>query len=274
MKLSLVGALKWLGVFAYIAYVVTQHENVQQWLGPVANSMGRSNFYNIMGTAGAIMTLATVFLFWRWSGRSAAKAHLRVHMTIALLAALVSFALLTVNNAEIIHYPQYAFLSFMLFPYLMGVGETVAWCAIIGLIDEGYQYFVLHPKWGVPWDFNDVTLDICGGWVGAILIASAYRAIPQASPRWWNRVGILSIVGAIATLPLLTWLNLISLYDKKGYVGFWFSLSRFKLDGFWFFDESWGPRMIHLLTPVEGPIVFLVLVLSAAMLDRKFAFTK
>jgi len=187
---------------------------------------------------------------------------------------LASFGLLTVNNAELVHYPQYFILAVALFPFFRSVGETLAWCTVVALIDEGYQYFVIHPTWGVPWDFNDVTLDICGGWMGAIWIASNYRAVANETGKWWKRAGVMVVSGGVFAVLILVGLGKVQLYENKNYVGWWFALSRFRPQKFWFFDETWGPRTIHLLSPLEGPLLMVVLVMAACMIDRKYVFSK
>lgn len=51
------------------------------------------------------------YTFWLFSVRSMARGSLRRHWGVALAATLGSFLLLTVNNAEVVHYPPYFILS-------------------------------------------------------------------------------------------------------------------------------------------------------------------
>lgn len=264
----------WISILIYIALVITQHETVQGFLGPWADWMGRPLFYNLMGIGASLLAIAITLCFWRWSALSVARQHLRFAMVTALVLTIASFFLLTVNNAEVVHYPQYAILAVLLFPWFLSVGETVAWCSLVGLLDEAYQYFVLHPTWGVPWDFNDVTLDICGAGLGALFIASRYQATPRIGGLWWNRTGLLFVTASVSTLPILVALNKVQLYENKDYVGWWFALSRLRVDSFWFYDASWGSRTIHLLSPTEGPALMLILVLLSSLIDRKYTFAK
>jgi hypothetical protein len=256
----------------YVDYVVTQHENVQVLIGPIGLHIGRPLFYSLFGAAAFLMGLFAFFSFWRSSAASLARSSLRRHWLVALAATIVSFSLLTVNNAGTVHYAQYFLLSILLFPFAASVGETVAWCTLIGLLDEGYQYFVIHPDWGVLWDFNDVTLDICGGWLGALWCAARCTAQPLANAQWWRRPGLLTFFTSLATLPLLVALGKVQLYENKNYVGWWFALSRLQHNGFWFFNETWGPRTIHLLSPIEGPLLMLVFVLASSAIDRRYRF--
>ncbi len=258
---------------AYIAYVVSQHENVQVFLGPIADRMGRPLFYTLFGCAAGVLGILACYTFWQSSARSIARSSLRRHWGVALAATLGSFLLLTVNNAEVVHYPQYFILSLLIFPWTRSIGDTLAWCTLVALLDEGYQYFVIHPTWGVPWDFNDVTLDICGGWLGALWCASRATATAEPNAHWWRKPGLLIFFSSLATLPLLVALGKVQLYENKNYVGWWFALSRMQHNGFWFFDETWGPRTIHLLSPVEGLLLMLILVLTASAIDRRYRFT-
>ena len=40
---------------------------------------------------------------------------------------------------------------------------------MIGGLDETNQYAVIHGDRGIPYDFNDVRLDLIGGMIGAML---------------------------------------------------------------------------------------------------------
>ncbi|MBZ2186389.1 MAG: VanZ family protein [Bryobacter sp.] len=272
--MSFQASFRWACIAIYVAYVVTQHENVQVFLAPIALRIGRPLFYAIFGVFSIFLVLLACLSFWRSSAVSAARHSLRRHWAAALAATLSVVILLTVNNSEFVHFPQYFILAFLLFPFATSVGETVAWCTLTGLLDEGYQYFVIHPNWGVPWDFNDVTLDVCGGWLGAIWCASRCAAHKVPNPDWWRKPGLVTFFTSLATLPLLVALGKIQLYENKNYVGWWFALSRLNYNGFWFFDETWGPRTIHLLSPVEGPVLLFAFVLASSRIDRNYRFSR
>lgn len=263
----------WAITLAYVFYVVSQHENVQVFLVPIAQQLGKPLFYSLFGAGAVIFGLLAFFTFWRASARSEARNSLRRHWAVVLAATLGSFLLLTVNNAEVVHYPQYFVLAILIFPWTRSIGDTLAWCTLVALFDEGYQYFVIHPTWGVPWDFNDVTLDICGGWLGSLWCAARARAVAVPNANWWRKTGLLIFFSSLAILPLLVALGKVQLYENKNYVGWWFALSRMQHNGFWFFDETWGPRTIHLLSPVEGLVLMLMLILTASAIDRRYRFT-
>jgi hypothetical protein len=87
---------------------------------------------------------------------------------------------LLVANIELIHFPQYALLTGLLF--LGGLSPDLAWLAATGsgVLDEVYQHLVIYA--GRPdtyLDYNDMVLNAIGAaWV-AILVAAA-RSKPSA----------------------------------------------------------------------------------------------
>jgi hypothetical protein len=64
----------------------------------------------------------------------------------------------------------------------------------------------------------------------------------------------------------------VAVYDDHNDPQYWFALSRLYPKGFWFFDATWGPRRIHVLTPWEGPALIAATLALYATLDRRFRF--
>jgi hypothetical protein len=64
----------------------------------------------MFGAGAGIFDFLACHSFWQFSGRSSARNSLRRHWAVALGATLGSFLLLTVNNAEVVHYSQYFIL--------------------------------------------------------------------------------------------------------------------------------------------------------------------
>jgi|GEM_PF-2049178 len=54
---------RWVGIVAYCIYVVTQHENVQQFLGPIADKMGRGLFYTLFGVGAGLLGVIAHWTF-------------------------------------------------------------------------------------------------------------------------------------------------------------------------------------------------------------------
>ena len=82
---------------------------------------------------------------------------------------------------------------------------------------------------------------------------------------------MLGLTVAVGALLLLT--NHALLYQDVQRSDYLFAISRMPPQGFWFFDPTWGPRSIHSLTPIEGPILLLGLLYLYSRLDRRYQFS-
>lgn len=250
----------------YVVWTILNHEVVQGWLGPLVERMGRPSFYLLAGLSCGATGLGLSWLLWQRTKGDSEGSLLRRAWIFSIAGSAAAAYFLTVNNSELAHFLQYAIFGAATYWLCRHVGETVAWAVLAGSADEGYQYFVLHAGWGIPWDFNDVTLNLFGASLGAILAASYW---PRMGGLWWRRPGIVLLAAVYACLLLLLLAGKVTLYEDKSLSGVWFSLSRLRLPGFWFFDASWGPRTIHMLSPVEGPLLLLALVGAYTQLDRR-----
>ena len=109
--------------------------------------------------------------------------------------------------------------------------------------------------------------------IGALLCLLWRRAVPRPQKSW--RVGpgtiLLGLTVAVGALLLLT--NHALLYQDVQRSDYLFAMSRMPPKGFWFFDATWGPRSIHPLTPIEGPILLLGLLYIYSRLDRRYQFS-
>jgi hypothetical protein len=249
----------------YVVWTILNHEVVQGWLAPLVERMGRPWFYLLAGLSCGATGLGLSWLLWRRTKHGSEGRRLRSGWAFSIAGSGAAAFFFMVNNSELAHFLQYAIFGAATYCLCRHIGETVAWGVLVGLADEGYQYLVLHDGWGIPWDFNDITLNLFGAALGAILAAS-YK--PQMGGLWWKRPGIVLLASTYLCM-LLLWLGgKMTLYEDKSLSGVWFSLSRLRPPGFWFFDASWGPRTIHMLSPVEGPLLLLALVGAYIQLDR------
>lgn len=125
--------------------------------------------------------------------------------------ALTVWQLLTTVDIELIHYPQYAGLGWLLartidperksWP-LLGLAATGL---LLGVLDELNQYFFLTPVNNTYVDFNDFTLNLVGC-LGGLLLYYGFQLPPQklARQRTFSRLvllawGVLSAVVAVLT---------------------------------------------------------------------------
>ena len=266
----------WLTLLIYTAIAIFPHERVQTLFGNLAKQIGRSNLYTVMAVisiAGGIWLSSVVLLSLRNKPQAGTIA-LFWSITVALIA--LTWRLLTVNNVELVHYPQYLPSGMLLLALTYSPVESLAWVTILGGLDECWQYWGLHPGWGIPYDFNDIFMDLLGGALG-ILLAIAFldygtqRQLPITDflRHLIRRRGV-ALVIAIVISGIVLWSGgWMLLYEDKSNPRYWFALSRLLPKGFWFFDPSWGPRTIHTLSPVEGPLLILLTLGIYSLLDRR-----
>lgn len=266
---------RWLTAIALAAYAVAvtlPHQTVQDWLAiHLVQPWGRLTFYRVMAGLGAFGLLTVGAIAARRLPAHPARRELTVYSVLTLALVLLAWRFLSVNNSELVHFPQYALLGFVLMGLTLSVSESLSWVLLAGGVDEAYQYAVLKPGWGIPYDFNDVTLDFLGGALGVLLCLLWLQARPRRRPWGWTP-GVTLLGAAVLGGVLALVFDRALLYEDKQRSDYWFALSRLPLPDFWFFDATWGPRTIHTLKPWEGPLLLLTLLGVYSRLDAKFEF--
>jgi len=274
--LSFLRKYSWLTGFAVLLYsiaVTLPHEKVQDWLAvAVVKPIGLRAFYLTMASLALSALALAGFVFARRLPRHPARSGLVTYGVLTLILVLLSWRFLSVNNSELVHFPQYALTGFVLMALTLTVTETLSWVTLLGGLDEAYQYAVIHATWGNPYDFNDVVLDFMGGAIGVLLCILWLDVRPRVRAGWYWKPGILllGLVVTVGALMLLT--NHAVVYEDKQRTDYWFALSRQTPMGFWFFDATWGPRTIHAIAPLEGPLVILGLLAIYSWLDSRYEF--
>lgn len=244
----------------YALAVTLPHEYVQDVAGKLANSVGRANLYRL--AAALAITLATLVTiqFLRRTRRLLLITYW--FATLALIAA--TWATLTANNTELVHYPQYFVPGLLLFALTRSPLESLCWILLAGGVDELFQYAVLHAGWGVPYDFNDVFMNLLGGALG-MLFGLAY--LPAERPK--ARPASILVAAVLLSMAVLYCTGKLLLYQDPANHDYWFALSRLKPQPFWFFDATWGPRAFHTLSPIEGPALLLATLALYSRLEER-----
>jgi hypothetical protein len=190
-------------------------------------------------------------------------------ITVALIWAAWRF--LTANNVELVHYPQYVPEGMALVALTLSPVESLAWAAILGGLDEGFQYAVVNRNRMVQFDFNDIFMDILGAAAGVLLAMAFLRCEPQtrAARGVLRRPGLLVVYAMLAIGMLLWSAGLMLLYRDPANTHYWFALSREKPAAFLAIEPISGPKKFHTLSPVEGPILILSALALYAILDRR-----
>jgi len=266
----------WIGLIAYAAAVTFPHEQVQWLVTKIGGLITHRRLYAI--SAGITLAEA-VLVTWVLARRFRGQPERRMVgaywlLTVVLIAC--TWGMLTANNVELVHYPQYIPEGMALAAMTLSPAESMAWVVVFGSLDEDYQYAVLSKGHPVPFDFNDVYMDLLGGAAG-ILAAMAFLRCDtrDAATRDWRRVlrrpGVILILSLPALGVLLWRLGLMLLSEDQSNPHYWFALSRFRPQAFWILVHANGPKWYHTLSPVEGPILILATIAAYAVLDRRVA---
>ncbi len=137
-----------------------------------------------------------------------APARARGIISLAALAAmtLVAQRWLLVSNIELIHFPQFALLTFLLLAG--GLTPQTAWAlaTAAGMLDETYQRLVIYAR--VPntyLDFNDMLLNAIGAaWAVALWAGEecTMATSPAGGRRAWGAAAAAAVLGTA-----LVWLD-------------------------------------------------------------------
>lgn len=266
----------WTILFVYAALVTFPHEEVQTVVGQIATVIGRPALYRIAAGLGAVLTAALTYAVFSRIRAHQLRATLTTYWTLTVLLCFGTWALLTANNTELVHYPQYFVPGVLLTALTLSPVEALAWITLAAGLDECWQYWGLHGGWGIPYDFNDILMDLLGGCLGVVFALTFLRTGPRtgASPaaflrRTITRPGAALYAALIATGLILYATGKLLLHEDKQNPNYWMALSRLAPQPFWFFDATWGPKTFHTMSPVEGPLVLFCVFLLYAVLSFK-----
>jgi len=263
----------WAGLMVYAAAVTFPHEQVQAVVGSFATLITHRRLYQL---SAALAVLLGILLTWVLLRRIAQRADRRTLVGFWILSIVLvvgAWRLLTANNTELVHYPQYVPEGMTLIALTLSPAESMAWVAIFGGLDETYQYAYLTGGRPVPLDFNDIYMDLLGGAIG-ILLGIAFLPAKGVQSSWrriLRRPGVVAFLGILAAGVVLWALGFMRLHDDKANPRYWFSLSHSDPSMPWLFHRIWGPHMFHELLPVEGPLWILATIAIYALLDRRLA---
>ncbi|HLX44200.1 MAG TPA: hypothetical protein VKR43_12235 [Bryobacteraceae bacterium] len=265
----------WAGLIVYAALVTFPHEQVQLLIGKISFYTGLKLIYQT--SAAVTVTLGIVFtlvVIRRTAGRPERRVVLGYWLlTLALIGG--TWRLLTANNTELVHYPQYVPEGLALVALTLSPVESIAWVTILGGLDEGNQYAFLTTGRAVPFDFNDIYMDLLGGTIG-VLLGVALLPGDGRGQTWkgtWTgilkRPGVAAVLSIVGAGVVLWALGLMRLHDDKINPHYWFSLSHSDPSMPWLLNRAWSTHKFHELVPVEGPILILATLAIYAALDRR-----
>jgi len=261
----------WAGLAAYAAAVTFPHENVQYIVNLLAIRFTHRRVYETSAAIAIVEAIVLTWVVYRGLRQQPARGAVTGFWILTLALIWCSWRFLTANNTELVHYPQYVPEGMALLALTLSPAESIAWVAISGGLDECFQYWSLMGGRPVPYDFNDIYMDLLGGAAG-VLLAMAFLYCESAAAGWksvWKRPGIAAVLGIVAAGLALAASGVMLLYEDKTNSHYWFALSRDKPPQYWFVNPLFGPHRFHTLSPVEGPVLILATIALYATLDRR-----
>lgn len=265
----------WLLLLIYAPLVTFPHDAVQYYVNEIAIRYTHKRLYEAAAVLGIISAIAVTLAFLDAVRRR--RPGLMVagfwFLTIALIVA--TWWGFMANNTELVHFPQYFPEGLLLLALTGSAMEAVAWATFFGGLDECFQYWFLVKGKPVPYDFNDIFMDLLGAAAGVVFALAFLRLDRREQDESWiretfRRPGVVLIIGIMVFAVVLWAGGFMTLYEAPGASPHWFSLSRQTKLPFWFSIGFLGPRTFHELSPMEGPIVNLLGISLYALIDRRY----
>jgi hypothetical protein len=268
--------LGWIGLLIYVPSVIFPHDTVQYYANEIAIKYTHKGLYLGSAVAGiSIGVIATLMFLWAVRQQPERRA-ISTLWFVTLLLFVGTWWVFMANNTELVHFPQYFPEGMVLLALTGSPVESIAWATIFGGLDECFQYWVVVKGKPVPYDFNDIFMDLLGGAAGVVFAMALMRTERrERAPGWWKNVltrpGVIVVLGVIVVGIGLWAAGMMTLYEAPNAPPHWFSLSRQSNLPFWFSAPNFlGPRTFHELSPVEGPLWLLLVFAGWSLLDKRF----
>jgi hypothetical protein len=269
----------WAGLILYACAVTFPHQNVQDVVAQLATKYSHKRLYQVSATIALIQGLVMTWLFLRRLSGQTGRRWLAAFWVLSFALMAGTWRLLTANNTELVHFPQYFPEGMALLALTLSPVESMAWLALFGGLDEAFQYIYLMHGRPVSLDFNDIYMDLVGGAAGIIFAMACLRSELRFSSgeSWrelWKRIlsrpGVLVILGILLAGIGLIMSGKVLVYEDPLAPSHWFAVSRLKTTSFWYFNPViFGPNHFHEMAPIEGMLLILATIALYALLDRK-----
>ncbi len=247
--------INWLIVLVYFMAVVLPHKRFGTFLNTVVFKGITRDQYNLRVIVISLLVLCvfTGFYCYNLSKRSN-QISLVIGLVLNTLFAGLIIKYLFVINIEVIHFPQYALLTVLLWPIYRNYQQVLSVATFMGIIDEAYQYFYLAPKDTSYYDINDVLTNITGVVFGLLILK--VLGIKSARDFDWRKSPALICAGIlISAILVMHLLGILSIYPNLDRP---YHILRTWPPGFW---STVPPKVTyHVVKPLEGLVLTLLLM--------------
>jgi hypothetical protein len=265
----------WAGLLIYACAVTFPHQPVQDVVGALVAKTSRDRVYEISVALALIEAVVFTWLFVSSLSRQSERRWIAAFWILSFALMLGTWRYLMANNTELVHFPQYFPEGMALLALTLSPVESLAWIALLGGLDETYQYIYLLNGRPAPLDLNDIYMDVIGGAAGIVFAMACLRCESESRAESWKRMlsrpGVLAMAGVLLAGAALLGAGVVVLYEPFGVPHpHWFALSHLQSESFWYFnDKVLGPHHFHELESIEGAILILVTIALYAPLERK-----
>ena len=244
---------------AYCLAVTLPHERVGLFFMSFLEHLPRHEMVGIvLGIGIGIMVLLSI-PFWLKLRRHPGRKNIILALLLTLIMVVAVYSLLFVLPTETAHFPQYAMMAILLFPFTWRFDETLIWATLMGAMDEGYQYYYLSPERTHYFDFNDVLTDLLGAALGLIYLW-AFLKNEIRKPRLFHKSPAWMIYGLLSIIVLFLY-----------FLGDPLDLVRTPETSFW--TELRNGVRFHVLRPEIGILIITLVLLGYRMFWKKNMFS-
>ncbi len=241
-------------VVVYLIAVVLPHKRFGTFLNTVVFKGITRDQYNLRVLVASLLVLCLVtgFYCYHSARRTYPITHIMGLVINTLFAGLI-IKYLFVINIEVIHFPQYAILAFILFAMIKNYQQTLVVATMMGILDEGYQYFYLAPKDTSYYDLNDILTNITGVVFGLLLL----KVVGISGEKEYNiktSPATISMFLIIIAVIIAHVSGLLSIYPNADRP---YHILRTWPPGFW---STVPPKVTyHVTRPLEGLVLCVLL---------------
>lgn len=245
------------------------HWEASKFLYMLMNRFGKAEVSIFFKIINGLLIVSTIGYFYGHSRQKTIRGRHLLHLGITLVLIIASIFLLVTKSLEGIHFLQYAVLAFLLFPLIKNYWETIYWATILGIADEALQYWGLIRHWNY-FDFNDVVLNLLGAALGVSILMLHNFSVRKLIFK--HSKAILSAAGIMVSGFLLFAAGILGFYPSADGTMAVISLRRIAMEQrFWKTYTSAEAGGHHILEPVEGIVVVIMLLAFYLWLDLKIA---
>lgn len=237
----------------YFALVILPHE----WIGVNINKafsvMSRDQYNQIILTLFCSILIGLFIVLYKRLMAHPNKVKLLGFFAFTIACIIIVSKYLFVINIECVHYIQYAIGAILLFALLEHYFVSLFIAFIIGVFDEGYQYFYLSPHRTDYFDINDIITNLLGAAFGLLILKTF--GIPQSknNKKMMKRGFLLPFIVISSSLIFLLQTNVLSVFPSADR----FMLVRKLQTGFW---TTVPPKVsFHVVQPLEGLVIIVFL---------------